>query len=282
MLEMKTLTRHEPFGLRLGGLRPARLRLGQAVGVCPEMSPEAFAAASAAQISAWESSGKKILVSVCGVVNGRTMQECHFPDGYASAQDVAASGAAPATCEAQWAQRQSAPAMSGRRLGTPETQGSGGVMAIGDAEFGQVLAAPKAVAMFYSPGCPYSQKFLPKYQALAAQYPDVRFASVNVDQSVQNAGKYNTRMLPTVVFFMNGQEVGRIDGVQEQSDFTVEMSRAFAGQAPAPAAEAAAPARGGTLVESATVPAPSPVPIILGSVLGVGLLGAIGYMIFGK
>lgn len=279
MLEMKTFTRHDPFGDRMGGL-PARLRLGQAVGVCPEMSQEAFAAASAAQISAWESSGKSILVSVCGVVNGRTMQECHFPDGYASAQDVAASGAAPATCEAQWAERQSAPAMSGRRLG--QAPATGGAKEISDAEFAQVLSAPKAVAMFYSPGCPYSQKFLPKYQALAAQYPDVLFVAVNVDQHIQNAGKYKVRMLPTVVFFVNGQEVGRIDGVQEQSDFTVEMSRAFAGQAPAPAAEAAAPPRGGTLVESATVPAPSPVPVILGTVAGLGLLGALGYMIFGK
>lgn len=272
MLEMKAFAR--PGVL----LQPSRRWLGQAVAVCPEMTQEAFAAASAAQIAAWESSGKNILVSVCAVVNGRTMQECHFPDGYASAQDVPASGPAPATCEAQWAQRQSAPAMSGRRLG----QAAGGAKGISDAEFGQVLAAPKAVAMFYSPNCPYSQKFLPKYQALAAQYPDVLFVQVNVDQSVQNAGKYNTRMLPTVVFFVNGQEVGRIDGVQEQSDFVVEMSRAFAGQAPAPKAEAAAPPRGGTLVESATIPTPSAVPIVLGSVAALGILGAIGYMIFGK
>jgi thiol-disulfide isomerase/thioredoxin len=274
MLEMRTLT------LRLG--MPSRgRRLGQTPApACPNMTQEGFDAASKLQTDAWSTSGKNTLVSVCATVNGRIMQECRFPDGYASAQNVAATEAAPPTCEVQWAQRQSAPAMQGRRLA--QAAAPGAAKAIGDADFGQVLAAPKAVAMFYSPNCPYSRAFMPIYQGLAAQNPDVLFATVNVDQYIQNAGKYKTRMLPTVVFFVNGQEVGRIDGVQEQSDFVVEMSRAFAGQAPAAAATAAAPPRGGTLVESSTIPTPSAVPIILGSVAALGLLGAIGYAIFGK
>lgn len=152
-----------------------------------------------------------------------------------------------------------------------------------DATFAQVLAAPKSVAMFYSPNCPYSRKFLPIYQALAGPSAGVLFAMVNVDENVQNAGTYKVHMLPTVVFFVGGKEVGRIDGVQEQSDFTAEMAKAFSGgaaQAPAAAAAQASAEREGTTV--ATPSGPSTSAVVLASAVGLGILGAVGYAIFGK
>lgn len=278
------------FGPRLGIPMPmGPRRLGQAAPAaapapsCPPMSSAEFATAASAQNEAWEAVGRNTLVSLCAQVDGRYMQECHFPDGYASAQDAPLSGPPPATCEVLWAQRQAsgAPAMAGRMLG----QAASGVKPVSDAEFSQVLAAPKAVALFYSPMCPYSQKFLPIYQAIGSQPSDVLFTSTDVTTSQQNAGKYKVRMLPTAVFFVNGQEVNRIDGVQEQSDFTAEMARAFSGQAaPTPQAEAAAPARSGTLATAVPTekPATPIVPLVLGGLVGLGLLGAIGYAIFGK
>lgn len=155
--------------------------------------------------------------------------------------------------------------------------GAAAVRAIGDQDFGQITAAPKAVVMFYSPNCPYSRKFLPIYQAIAPQYPDILFAMVNVDQYVQQAGLNKVQMLPTVVFFAQGKAVGRIDGVQEQSDFLGEMQKAFSGAAPA---AAAASPRSGTLV--AIEPVKSSVPYVLGGVAVVGVLGAAAYLLFGK
>jgi thioredoxin-like negative regulator of GroEL len=172
--------------------------------------------------------------------------------------------------------------MTQRAIWLGQAAGQGiGVKAMGDQELVAAIAsAPKAVAIFYSPNCPYSRKFLPIYEALAPQYPDVLFASVNVDQHVQQAGLNKVQMLPTVVFFVNGKPVGRIDGVQEQSDFIAEMGKAFSGT---PAAAAATPSpRSGTLVAIEPSAAAKVVPYVLGGAVVLGVLGAAGYLIFGK
>lgn len=167
-------------------------------------------------------------------------------------------------------------------LGQAAGQGIG-VKAMGDQEMAQaVAAAPKAVVVFYSPGCPYSQKFLPIYEALAPQYPDAQFISVNVDQHVQQAGLNKVQMLPTVVFFVNGKAVGRIDGVQDQSDFLAEMGKAFSGTQAAAATAAATPSpRSGTLVTIEPTKS-MVVPYVVGGAVGVGLLAAGAYLLFGK
>lgn len=157
------------------------------------------------------------------------------------------------------------------------------VVELTDAQWSQVTAAPKAVVKFYSPNCPYSRAFAPIYEGLAAQYPDVLFAAINVDSSVQQAGANKVQMLPTVVYFVNGKAVNRIDGVQDQSDFLAEMNKAFstggaaAASTPAAAAPAEAP-RAGTLVD---VPAPSsPIPYVLGGAAAVAALGTGAYFLF--
>lgn len=163
---------------------------------------------------------------------------------------------------------------------TPATK----VVELSDAQWSQVTAAPKAVVKFYSPNCPYSRAFAPIYDALSLQYPDVLFAAINVDQSTQQAGTNKIQMLPTVIFFVNGQPVGRIDGVQDQSDFITEMSKAFSGGGAAPAATPAAtvPAvtspRAGTLVD---VPTPtSPIVYVAGGAAAVAALGTAAYFLF--
>jgi thioredoxin-like negative regulator of GroEL len=154
-----------------------------------------------------------------------------------------------------------------------------------DQTFNEAMAAPKAVAMFYSPNCPYSRKFMPIFQSLAGQSKDVLFATVNVDENVANAGTYKVHMLPTVVFLVSGKEAGRVDGVQEQSDFTAEMAKAFSGGSAPAAAEAktiqATADREGTPVVTAPQ-GPSPAAYILGGTVIAGILGAVGYAIWGK
>lgn len=264
-------------------------RLGQEGASCPIMTQEEYNAASAADNDAWISGGKKTLAEVCAQVDGRIKQECRFPDGYAAAQDAPA-GSAPPSCEIQWNQRKSG--LAGRRMsavhavrhpwvGQAQTQAPSAAMALTDAEFGKVLSAPKAVAMFYSPNCQYSRRFMPIFQSVAAQQPDVLFATVNVEENFENAAKYQVRMLPTIVFFVSGKDVGRIDGAQDQGDFMNEMQRAFTGQAPAPDQAAA---RAGTLVEAVATPeaSSSTTTFVLGALAGAVVLAGVGYLVFGR
>jgi thiol-disulfide isomerase/thioredoxin len=168
-----------------------------------------------------------------------------------------------------------------RRLWLGQVPVAGAPQEIGDAGFSQALSAPKAVVMFFSPNCPYSRAFLPIYQAIAPQTPGVFFATVNVDQSVQNAGTYKVQMLPTVVFLASGKEVGRIDGVQEQGDFLATMGQSFSGAAPAAAAPGTPPpvTAGCPLV---TVPPSGPSPVVwgLGAAGVTAALGTAAYFLF--
>lgn len=172
----------------------------------------------------------------------------------------------------------------GQAAAAPSTK----VAELTDAQWSQVTAAPKAVVKFYSPNCPYSRAFAPIYDSLSLQYPDVLFAAINVDQSVQQAGANKVQMLPTVVFFVNGVAKGRIDGVQDAGDFQQGMTAAFsgaaapAGTAPAAAAPvAAAPApgtpRAGTLVDTAPT---SPLVYVGGGAAAIAVLGTAAYFLF--
>lgn len=265
-----------------GAWRPRRL--GQTTPPCPEMSQDAWKAVSQDQKEVWEDSGKNTLASICATVSGRIMQECRFPDGYASAQNVGAGDAPPASCDLLWADRQKGAGLSGRgRRGLGQADAA---KVLTDKTIGEALSAPKAVLMLYSPNCPYSRAFMPIFQAQAAAAAasgGTLFATINVLENPESALKYNVSMLPTVVFLVNGQAVNRIDGVQEQGDFMGEMGRAFSGSAQAQSAGAKAPPRSGTLMDSQVEPQGlSTGTYVLGGVLGAGLLGLVGYLAFGK
>lgn len=120
---------------------------------------------------------------------------------------------------------------------------------------------PKVVVKFYSPGCPACRTFAPIYESLAAQYPDVLFADVNVDDDFQQATANQVQVIPTVVFFVNGQAVGRIDGVGSQADFVAQMNRAFS--------SATSQGNGSS----------SAAPSVLGGVALVAAIGAAAYFL---
>jgi len=136
-----------------------------------------------------------------------------------------------------------------------------GAKEIGDADFGQVLSAPKAIVDFGSPGCPHCVAFKPIFEAVAAQYPDILFASVNTDNDQQNAATYQVSGLPTVVFLANGKEVDRmVGGAGSAGEFQAAIGKAFSG--------------GGSPVSIGSGSFSS----LVGGVALVGILGAVSYV----
>lgn len=133
---------------------------------------------------------------------------------------------------------------------------------ISDADFAGIMSAPKAIVDFGSPGCPHCVAFAPVFEAVAAQYPDIVFASVNTDNYQQNAAIYQISGLPTVVFFANGKEVDRMVGPSDQGSFVAEIAKAFSG-AGTPGAGAGAP---------------STLSSVLGGMALVGVLGGVSYL----
>lgn len=53
---------------------------------------------------------------------------------------------------------------------------------------------------------------------------NVKFSYIDIDENQQLAQKYGVRSVPTVVIEKNGQEVGRILGVQSEMKYLNEIN----------------------------------------------------------
>lgn len=147
---------------------------------------------------------------------------------------------------------------------------------VSDSGFSKVLSAPKAIVDFWSPGCPHCMQFKPVWESVAGQNADVLFAAVNTDDNVQNAGAYQVRALPTIVFFQNGKEVHRVEGgFQGASDFQSEIQKAFSGGGTSPQGINHPGASGVMIPASNSQPASN---YVIGGIALVGVLGTAGYL----
>jgi thioredoxin 1 len=59
---------------------------------------------------------------------------------------------------------------------------------------------------------------LPVLEGLAEESPDVKFFTVNVDESVELYTAYDVRNLPTLLIFKNGKVVARNVGAATKFD----------------------------------------------------------------
>ncbi len=150
-----------------------------------------------------------------------------------------------------------------------------GAQDFADSDFAKVLAAPKAIVDFWSPGCPHCMAFKPVFEATAAMYPDILFAAINVDNYQQQAAINQITGLPGIVFFQNGKEVDRVEGGMEQAGFQAEIAKAFSGQgtpgSPRPQGMIAAQSSSSSVL-----------PYVLAGFAGVGALAAGAYFLLRK
>ena len=68
----------------------------------------------------------------------------------------------------------------------------------------------KAFALFYTSWCPFSQRFLPIFEAYAKDNPH-EYLSVNIDDKPDLCQKYKIDYYPTVLLFKKGEVEKRLD-----------------------------------------------------------------------
>ncbi|MGC9111821.1 thioredoxin [Acidilobus sp.] len=95
--------------------------------------------------------------------------------------------------------------------------GNGGqeprVAELNDSSFDEFIASHKAVVVdFWAPWCAPCFLVSPIIDDLALQHKRIAFARVNADASPETASKYYVMSLPTIMFFLDGQEVDRVVG----------------------------------------------------------------------
>ncbi len=91
----------------------------------------------------------------------------------------------------------------------------------------QVLGAQQPVLVdFYSNSCGPCRMLAPTIEKLAAQYEGrAAVVKVNVDRLPQLAGQYGIQGIPSVLFFQNGKEAGRLIGLRPQEAYTEVLDR---------------------------------------------------------
>lgn len=104
-----------------------------------------------------------------------------------------------------------------------------GHLQIGSAEDfdAQVLAATQPVLVdFYSTTCGPCRMLAPTIDKLAERYEGrAAVVKVNVDRLPQLAARYGIQGVPSVLFFKEGKEVGRLVGLRPQGSYSEILDR---------------------------------------------------------
>lgn len=85
---------------------------------------------------------------------------------------------------------------------------------VNDATFDRVLQADKPVIVhFWAPWCQYCRMMGPVVEELADEYDGrIVFIRLNADDNPHVCMKYNVQSVPTLIFFREGEPVGRVVG----------------------------------------------------------------------
>jgi thioredoxin 1 len=81
---------------------------------------------------------------------------------------------------------------------------------------------------FYANWCGPCRMIAPIMEDLSKEYAGrAHIAKVDVDQAQEIATKFNVTSIPTVILFMNGEEVKRVIGVRDKGTFITMLNAAL-------------------------------------------------------
>ncbi|GMR35469.1 hypothetical protein PMAYCL1PPCAC_05664, partial [Pristionchus mayeri] len=85
------------------------------------------------------------------------------------------------------------------------------------AQLTSLLESPGLVVVdFFAAWCGPCKMMAPKFAKLSADFPNVKFAKVDIDEEEELASKYAINAIPTFMFFRGGNEIHRIEGANEE------------------------------------------------------------------
>ncbi len=94
-----------------------------------------------------------------------------------------------------------------------------------DKALSDILLERKVIIDFFSNGCPPCRAFAPTFKQAAQEHTGVVFVKINVSDHNSIANRYNVRKIPSIRFFVDGQETGQEHGKLETRELTSAIRR---------------------------------------------------------
>ncbi len=80
---------------------------------------------------------------------------------------------------------------------------------------------------FWAEWCEPCKQLSPRLEALAEEYPEVKFVAVDVDANQSLAQSYGIRTIPTVILFENGENVHQVTGALPKERLVETIEETF-------------------------------------------------------
>jgi len=91
----------------------------------------------------------------------------------------------------------------------------------------KVIKAKEAVLVdFFATWCGPCQALVPTINELSKEAGDFGIYKVDVDESADLAAKYDIASVPTLIIFKGGQEVERLQGLQDKNSLLEALKKA--------------------------------------------------------
>ena len=88
-----------------------------------------------------------------------------------------------------------------------------GIVDLNGSNFDQTVSAEVPTLVdFWAEWCGPCKSMHPIFESLSKQYPNVKFARVNVDQNQDISMKYAVQSIPTFIMFKSGQIIDKMMG----------------------------------------------------------------------
>lgn len=97
-----------------------------------------------------------------------------------------------------------------------------------DSNFEKTIAQGVTLVDFYADWCGPCRMVAPIMVELSTEYQGkAKIAKLDVDKAQQAAEKFSVTSIPTVIMFVDGQEVKRVVGVRDKKTFQTMLDAAF-------------------------------------------------------